>query len=64
MVVDLNYILAVKKRFRQINAEDIESIEWVMDGKSVEFSKEDLEEFKLTGRNNTDVNTVIGFTPK
>lgn len=64
MLVDLDYILDVKKRLRQINAEDIENIEWIKDGKPVEFSKEDLAEFKFMGLNNTDLNTVFGFTPK
>ena len=63
MLVDLDYIMAVKKRFRQINAEDIKNIEWVKDGKAVEFDKKDLEEFEFMGLNNTDINTVFGFTP-
>ena len=64
MIVDLNYIMAVKKRFSQINAEDFDNIDWVKDGKSVEFDKKDIEDFKFMGLDNTDVNTVIGFTPK
>lgn len=64
MLVDLDYIMSVKKRFRQINCEDIENLEFIKDGKPVEFDKKDLEEFKLMGLNNTDVNSVIGFTPK
>ncbi len=64
MIVDLDYIQAIKKVLRRINAEELENLEFVMNGKPVEFSKEDLEKFKFMGLNNTDINSVIGFTPK
>jgi hypothetical protein len=64
MLVDLDYVIAVKKRLRQINAEDMDNIEWIKDGKPVEFDKKDLAEFKFMGLNNTDLITVFGFTPK
>ena len=64
MLVDLGYIMTVKKRFAQINAEDIKNIEWVKDGKPIEFDEKDLKEFEFMGLNNTDINSVIGFTPK
>jgi hypothetical protein len=64
MIVDLDYIQTIKKVLRRINAEELENLEFVMNGKPVEFSKEDLEKFKFMGLNNTDINSVIGFTPK
>ena len=64
MIVDLDYIQTIKKALRRINAEELENLEFVMNGKPVEFSKEDLEKFKFMGLNNTDINSVIGFTPK
>ena len=64
MLVDLDYIMAVKRYFSQINAEDIKNTKWVKDGKTVEFDEKDLREFEFMGLNNTDINSVIGFTPK
>ena len=61
MIVDLDYIEKVKKQFAQINAEDIESIEWVKNGKSVKLTKEQIDEFKYTGFNNTDID-LFGFS--
>ena len=63
MLVDLGYIMSVKKRFRQINAEDIKNIQWVLDGKEIEFAEEDLKNFEFMGLNNTDINLVFGFSP-
>ena len=64
MLVDLDYINTVKRRFAQINAEDIENIKWVKNGETVSLTKQEIEEFKFMGLNNTDINSVAGFTPK
>ena len=64
MIVDLDYIATIKKALRRINAEDLDNIGFIMNGKPIVFSEEDLEAFKLMGLNNTDINSVIGFTPK
>lgn len=63
MLVDLDYINTVKKRFAQINAEDIENIEWVKNGETVSLTKQEIEEFKFMGLNNTDID-ITGFTFK
>ncbi len=63
MLVDLDYISAVKKRFAQINAEDVKNIDWVKNGKSVKLTKEEIEEFTFMGLNNTDID-LTGFTFK
>ena len=63
MLVDLDYIATVKKRFAQINAEDIKNIEWVKDGKPVKLTKGEIEEFTFMGLNNTDID-LTGFTFK
>ena len=63
MLVDLDYINTVKKRFAQINAEDIENIEWVKNGETVSLTTQEIEEFKFMGLNNTDID-ITGFTFK
>ena len=55
MLVDIDFILMAKKRFAQINAENLENITWVKDGKDVTFSDEDLESFKFMGLVNIDL---------
>lgn len=61
MLVDLNYIESVKKALNRINAEDVESLDFIKDGKRVYFDRDDLKRFKQTGSNNTDITNVIGY---
>ena len=61
MIVDIDYIRAVKKRFSEINQEDLESITWIKNGKEVVFSKDDLDSFKFTGLNNVDIIDVFEY---
>jgi len=62
MLVDIDYILSVKKRLRQINAEDIENITWIKDGEVVVFDKKDIEDFEFMGLNNTDILVMFKFS--
>ena len=62
MLVDIDYLLAVKKRLSQINNEDINNIKWIKDGKEVEFSKEDLEKWEFIGLANKDIITAFHYT--
>ena len=62
MLVDIDYLLAVKKRLSQINNEDINNIKWIKDGKEVEFSKEDTEKWEFIGLANKDIITVFPYT--
>ncbi len=64
MTVALDKIAEIKKTLGRINHTKLENIEWTMLGSPVRFDEDDLEKFKYTGLNNTDINTVIGFTPK
>lgn len=52
--VDIDEVLNMKAKLRYINLKPLDQITWTRDGKPVEFSKQDIEDFKFTGLNNTD----------
>ena len=52
--VDVDEILNMKAKLRYINYKSLDQIVWMRDGKPIEFSKQDVEDFKFTGLNNTD----------
>lgn len=55
MLVDIDYINAVKKRLSQINSHDLKDIKWIKDGESVSFTKEQINDFEFLGLNNADI---------
>ena len=55
MLVDIDFVLMIKKRLNEINAQSLESIKWVKDGKNVCFTKEQIEHWNFTGMNNVDI---------
>ncbi len=63
MLVDIDYIESVKRRFAQINAENIKDLRWVKGGEEVSFSDEDLENFKFIGMNNTCIIDIFNHKP-
>lgn len=56
MKVNIEDILDARNFLGSINSKwiGLEDIEWYYDGKKVEVSKEEIEEWKFTGLNNTD----------
>lgn len=56
MKVNIEDILDARNFLYSINAKwnKLEDIEWHYDGKKVDVSKEEIEEWKFTGLNNTD----------
>lgn len=64
MIVDIDYIIAVKKRFAKINAEELKDITWIKDGEEVEFNPKDIENFEFTGLNNVDILSECKYKPK
>jgi hypothetical protein len=59
MIVDLDYIKSVKRALRRINIEDIDDLQFILDGETVEFDEDDIKQFKFMGLNNTDILDVL-----
>ncbi len=49
MIVDINWVIEVKKKLKEMNKTAVQNITFIKDGKVVEFSKDDLEEFDYMG---------------
>lgn len=56
MKVEIEDILEARNILWRINARwnNLEDIEWYYDGKKVEVTEEEIEEWKFTGLDNTD----------
>tara|TARA_R110000787_G_scaffold90842_2_gene191618 strand:+ start:830 stop:1033 length:204 start_codon:yes stop_codon:yes gene_type:complete len=55
MLVDIDWLLTVKQRLREVNSLAVKDIVWVKDSETVTFSEEDLVEWSYFGMNNTDI---------
>jgi len=55
MEVDIDWLLTVKQRIREVNSVPMKDIVWKKDGETVTFSEEDLVEWSYWGMNNTDI---------
>jgi hypothetical protein len=64
MLVDLDYIESVKKALARINAENVDNLEFIKNGKHVYFDRDDIKRFKFMGLNNTDITDVISYSDK
>ncbi len=53
-IVDVDEILKMKAHMRFINTKAFDQIIWMRNGRVVEISENKIEDFKLTGLNNTD----------
>ena len=61
MLVDIDFVLMAKKRLAEINAQSLDSIEWVKGGNRVHFTKEQVEHWNFTGLNNVDI--LFNYNP-
>lgn len=64
MIVDIDWLLTVKQRLREVNSVHTEDIVWEKDGETVTFSKEDLVEWQFMGMNNTDIIEFMEYKVK
>ena len=64
MIVDIDWLLTVKQRLREVNSVHIEDIVWEKDGETVTFSKEDLVKWQFMGMNNTDIIEFMEYKVK
>lgn len=64
MIVDIDWLTTAKRRIAEINAVPLDSINWVKEGKDVQFSKKELEAFKNLNVKNDVIIDVYQCTPK
>jgi hypothetical protein len=62
MEVDINWVLMVKARLREINNINIKDIQWVHNDEYVYFSNDDIEEFDFMGLGSTCILEDYKFT--
>ena len=63
MKVNLNKLIRVKGYLKKINRADLNSITWVVDGKEVNPTVSQTNEFLCVGLSNTDFPSAMGWYP-
>jgi len=59
MRLSLEEVAAIQERRREINRCPLEDIEWFCNGKRIEVTAEDVEEWQFTGMTNIDFAETI-----
>tara|TARA_R110000850_G_scaffold6531_5_gene25320 strand:+ start:141 stop:347 length:207 start_codon:yes stop_codon:yes gene_type:complete len=55
MLVDIDFVLMAKKRLAEINAQSLDSIEWVKGGKRVHFTEGEINHWNFKRLSNVDI---------
>ena len=63
MKVCLDELIRVKRYLKKINQADLSQITWVIDGKEVTPTDEQINEFSSIGFSNTDFPASMGWYP-
>ena len=63
MKVDLDELIRVKRYLKKINRADLSHITWVIDGKEVKPTDEQINGFLSIGFSNTDFPSAMGWYP-
>ena len=63
MKVNLDELIRVKRYLKEINSLDLDSINWVVEGKEVKPTESQINEFLCVGFSNTDFPSAMGWYP-
>ncbi|URC15212.1 hypothetical protein GD1_88 [Paraglaciecola Antarctic GD virus 1] len=62
MMVDINWLMMVKKRLAEINAQEFQSIQWVKDGEELTLTEYEIYKFETYGLNNQHIVDFLRLT--